>query len=206
MTKDDVISWAREAGSMDFGSDSATHVLTVDVLQRMCELAAAAERRKHQADIEAWKAQAATAEKWRGLALAKDPMQPGKVVQEIQREAVEQFAARTSPPKIVVNYTSDIDPELLREMLSKAQAMPLLPMPAPDVAEAVAAEREACAAACDALVDTKEAARIEQRVNDVLQNGDEEDQLQAMRHQLTVSTFNVGIKKCAAAIRARGNP
>lgn len=48
------------------------------------------ERRKHQADIEAWKAEAATAEKWRGLALAKDPMQPGKTVQEIQREAVER--------------------------------------------------------------------------------------------------------------------
>lgn len=44
MTTDDVIHWAREAGSMDFGSDSATHVLTVDVLQRMCELVAAAER------------------------------------------------------------------------------------------------------------------------------------------------------------------
>ncbi len=71
------------------------------------------------------------------------------------------------------------------------------------VREAVLEEREACAAACDALVDTKEAARIERRVNDVLQTGDEEDQLQAMRHQLTVSTFNVGIKNCAAAIRAR---
>lgn len=154
MTKDDVISWAREAGSMDFGSDSATHVLTVDVLQRMCELAAEAERRKHQADIEAWKALAANAEKWRGMAHARHG-DGQKVVQEIQREAVEL-------------------------------------------------EREACAAACDALVDTKEAARIEKRVNDVLQNGDEEDQLQAMRHQLTVSTFNAGIKSCARAIRARG--
>lgn len=48
------------------------------------------ERRKHQADIEAWKAEAATAERWRGMALAKDPMQPGKAVQEIQREAMER--------------------------------------------------------------------------------------------------------------------
>lgn len=48
------------------------------------------ERRKHQADIEAWKAEAATAEKWRGMALAKDPMQPGKAVQELQREAMER--------------------------------------------------------------------------------------------------------------------
>lgn len=47
------------------------------------------ERRKHQEDIEFWKAQAATAEKWRGMALAKDPLQPGQVVQEIQREAME---------------------------------------------------------------------------------------------------------------------
>lgn len=48
------------------------------------------ERRQHQADIEAWKAEAATAEKWRGMALAKDPMQPGKAVQEIQCEAMER--------------------------------------------------------------------------------------------------------------------
>ena len=46
-----------------------------------------AERRKHQADIEAWKAEAAKAERWRSLALGKDPLQPGKVVQAIQQEA-----------------------------------------------------------------------------------------------------------------------
>lgn len=44
MTREDVIAMAKQAGSMDFGSDSATHVLTVDVLQRICELVAAKER------------------------------------------------------------------------------------------------------------------------------------------------------------------
>lgn len=98
ISREDVLGWARQVGievherkqqarvGLDvlFGDDST------EKLQRMCELAAAAERRKHQADIEAWKAEAATAEKWRGMALAKDPMQPGKAAQEIQREAMER--------------------------------------------------------------------------------------------------------------------
>ena len=157
MNRDDVTRMAREAEIIDFrdASDDPHVAQMVDFLMRFAALVAAAERRKHQSDIEAWKAEAATAEKWRALALCKDPMQPGKAVQEIQREAMER-------------------------------------------------EREACASACDALADAKEEERIAQRVNDVLQNGDEEDQLQAMRHHLTVSTFNVGIKKCAAAIRTRG--
>lgn len=81
MNKDDVIRMARDAGM------ESLSLIDVGYLERFAELVAAAERRKHQADIEAWKAQAAMAEKWRALALAKDPMQPGKVVQEIQREA-----------------------------------------------------------------------------------------------------------------------
>jgi hypothetical protein len=53
--------------------------------------------------------------------------------------------ARTPPAMMVVN-TADLDPALLRDMLAKAPPMPLLPEPAPpDVAAAVAAEREACA-------------------------------------------------------------
>lgn len=95
MTRDDVIRWAREAGievhdrkqEVRFGMDALIGADSTEKLQRMCELAAAAERRKHQADIELWKGEAAKAEKWRGMALAKDPMQPGKAVQEIQREA-----------------------------------------------------------------------------------------------------------------------
>lgn len=54
------------------------------------EKVSAHERQKHLSDIETWKAKAAEAEKWRAMALAKDPMQPGKAVQEIQREAAEK--------------------------------------------------------------------------------------------------------------------
>lgn len=49
------------------------------------QMVAAVERRKHQADIERWKEAAATAEKWRGLALTKDG--DGRTVQRIQQEA-----------------------------------------------------------------------------------------------------------------------
>lgn len=44
MTRDDIIRMAREAGSRDFGADSSTHVLNVDVLKRFAALVAAAER------------------------------------------------------------------------------------------------------------------------------------------------------------------
>lgn len=60
-----------------------------DAVVAAMQSAVAAERRKHQGEIEHWKAKAAQAEKWRALALIKDPMQPGKIVQEIQREAME---------------------------------------------------------------------------------------------------------------------
>lgn len=156
MNREEVIRMARESCAPEWWDEGTGFHMGLDIA-RFAALVSAAERRKHQADIENWKAEAATAEKWRGMALAKDPMQPGKAVQEIQREAVER-------------------------------------------------EREACAAACDARVDEKEAARIRNRVNEALQSGDEEDQLQAMRHELTVSTFNAGIKSCAAAIRARSKP
>ena len=56
-------------------------------LKRFAELVRADERRKHQTAIESWQAEALQAQKWRGLALSKDPMQPGKVVQAIQEEA-----------------------------------------------------------------------------------------------------------------------
>ena len=68
-----------------------------------------------------------------------------------------------------------------------------------------AAEREACAKVCDSLVDRVEAEKAKLRIDYARMEGDEEDELRAMRHELTVSTFNAGISKCAAVIRARSN-
>lgn len=86
MTQDEIISMAREAGA-GIGT-SGRWLVTQDELQRFAALVATAERRKHQADIERWKAEAATAEKWRGLALSKDG--DGRCVQRIQQEAAEK--------------------------------------------------------------------------------------------------------------------
>lgn len=47
-----------------------------------------AERKKHQADIELWKGEAAKAELWRGRCLAMDHGD-GRTVQQIQAEAIE---------------------------------------------------------------------------------------------------------------------
>lgn len=44
MSRDDIIRMVREAGSMDFGADSSTHVLNLDVLARFATLVAATER------------------------------------------------------------------------------------------------------------------------------------------------------------------
>ena len=66
-----------------------------------------------------------------------------------------------------------------------------------------ASEREACAKVCDYFVDLAEAEKAKLRIDYARTAGDEESELRAMRHELTVSTFNAGISKCAAAIRAR---
>ncbi|MFW9596178.1 MAG: hypothetical protein ACMV1D_11880 [Macromonas sp.] len=90
MTKDDIITLARTADVIDFrDADSDPHVAQmVEFLQRFAALVATAERRKHQADIERWKAEAATAEKWRGLALSKEG--DGRCVRRVQQEAAEK--------------------------------------------------------------------------------------------------------------------
>lgn len=87
MTREDIITLARTADVIDFrDADSDPHVAQmVEFLQRFATLVAAAERRKHQADIEKWKSEAATAEKWRGLALSKEG--DGRCVERIQQEA-----------------------------------------------------------------------------------------------------------------------
>lgn len=99
MNREEVIRMAREAGfrtgelHMQDGSGSWTFVTPIGdgcivELEKFAALVAAAERRKHQADIEHWKALAAQAEKWRGMAHARH-CNGEKVVQEIQREAME---------------------------------------------------------------------------------------------------------------------
>ena len=53
----------------------------------VAQKAVEAERKKHQADIELWKAEAAKAELWRGRCLSMDHGD-GRTVQQIQAEAV----------------------------------------------------------------------------------------------------------------------
>lgn len=91
MNREEVIRMAREAGLL-VNPLLENYAVLVDgfpvEIERFAELVAAAERRKHQSDIEHWKAQAAQAEKWRGMAHARH-CDSQKVVQEIQREAME---------------------------------------------------------------------------------------------------------------------
>ena len=90
MTRDEIISMAREASSMARLPWNGEWIFrSKKELMSFAALVAAAERRKHQTDIETWKHEACKAEKWRGLALSKDPMGAGRVVQAIQREAME---------------------------------------------------------------------------------------------------------------------
>lgn len=97
MKREDVIRMAREAGiefherknQLRIGTDILFGDDSTEKLERFAALVAAEEHRKHQADIEHWKAQAAQAEKWRGMAHARH-CDSKKVVQEIQREAMER--------------------------------------------------------------------------------------------------------------------
>lgn len=87
MSQEDILKMAGESGFGSYAYEAAS------MFERFAELVAAKaaqeERKKHQADIERWKGEAAKAEKWRGLALAKDG--DGRTVQRIQREAVGAF-------------------------------------------------------------------------------------------------------------------
>lgn len=103
MNQEDILKMAREAG---FKGNSFSPVIArhsagyfVDMqaeVERFAALVAAKaaleERQKHQADIERWKGEAAKAEKWRGLALAKDG--DGRTVQRVQQEAIAAFLER----------------------------------------------------------------------------------------------------------------
>lgn len=90
MTKNEIISMAKKFGLATWHNGLKRWTLEIGLEQFTAEveaLATTAERRKHQADIEKWKAEAATAEKWRGLALSKEG--DGRCVQRIQQEAAE---------------------------------------------------------------------------------------------------------------------
>jgi hypothetical protein len=82
-TPAEVIMTAMDACLIERGA--APSDIPLPALTRFYKMAAAAERQKHQTDIERWKAEAATAQKWRALALAKDGA--GQSVQLIQQEA-----------------------------------------------------------------------------------------------------------------------
>ena len=81
---------------------------------------------------------------------------------------------------------------------------PFLRFAALVAAKAAATEREACAKVCDQKTDHKEAAKAEKSVADACAEKDQKRELNALRYELTVSTFNAGIAACAKAIRARG--
>lgn len=133
MSTADIIRMAREAGmetherkgEVRIGSAVLTGGDSTEQVARFAELVATAERRKHQADIERWKGEAATAEKWRGLALAKDG--DGRAVQRVQQEAVANFL--------------EISGQYLTNDASREAAL----------AEARAEERGACAQTCEGI-------------------------------------------------------
>lgn len=94
MNQEDILKMAREA---DCGHESMTlDWIAPNGLERFAALVAAKaaqdERQKYQADIERWKGEAAKAEKWRGLALARDG--DGRTVQLVQQEAIAAFLER----------------------------------------------------------------------------------------------------------------
>jgi len=159
--RDDLIRMATQAGfDLHFpGVDGSLHQpavfgrCTSDILELFAAVVRADERRKHQADIELWKGEAAKAEKWRAMALAKDPMQPGKAVQEIQREAAELERSKRLEAEGMAECMDMVRQELIAAGVIN-DAVPPMMLPEAilgSMRAAVAAEREACAQALDAV-------------------------------------------------------
>lgn len=87
---------------------------------------------------------------WRGNG---DEFRAGYEAGKAAERAAFEDLTRTLLPPVAVSI-ADIDPDLLRDLLAKSPPMPLVPMPTePDIAAAVAAEREACAQICDRRYD-----------------------------------------------------
>lgn len=84
MTRDEVLKLAREARFVFDGRDWVC-AAPVFAFERFAALVAAAERIKHQSEIQRLTALANTAEKWRGIAMARDG--DGRTVQQVQAEA-----------------------------------------------------------------------------------------------------------------------
>ncbi len=68
---------------------------------------------------------------------------------------------------------------------------------------AIKEEREACAKLCDDQCDLHKEANAAERARRMVQYGDDDQALMALRHHADVSLYNSGIKKCATAIRER---
>ena len=77
---------ASDQARSDYEREHCRHVVPMpDALQTMIDEAVAAERIKHQAEIQRLTALAQTAEKWRGIAMSRDG--GGRTVQQVQEEA-----------------------------------------------------------------------------------------------------------------------
>ena len=62
-------------------------------------------------------------------------------------------------------------------------------------------ERQDCAKMCDDQCDLHKEANAAARARRMVQYGDDDQALMALRHHADVSLYNSGIKKCATAIR-----
>lgn len=116
MTSDEISKLARQAG---FTYED--HHSIYANLAYLAEMCAITERRKHQADIERWKAEAATAEKWRGLALSKDG--DGRCVERIQQEAAEK--EREACAALCDDMVQEEEGKLVRDYSREGAAMEL---------------------------------------------------------------------------------
>lgn len=88
MTRDEVLRLAREAGLQVFADGEIGPARTGSVSDgyfKFAALVADAERIKYQSEIQRLTELANTAEKWRGIAMARDG--DGRTVQQVQAEA-----------------------------------------------------------------------------------------------------------------------
>lgn len=91
MTHDDIIRMAQAAGFGTLltgnGLPTMWHGQDLSMLEKFAELVAAEERKSIAIEMQQLRDAAVTAEKWRGIAVARDG--DGRTVSEIEREAAE---------------------------------------------------------------------------------------------------------------------
>lgn len=125
MTRDDILRMAREAGVAGLHPSMGIREADLIAIERFSELVAAKVRQERAQEIEELRGKANYAEKWRGLATAKNG--DGRIVAEIEQEKRDAvLAEREACAKVCRDWGMERvenwkhDPEMRQDAMARA--------------------------------------------------------------------------------------